>query len=471
MPLAVAYSTGFTGRGLLAGRYYTLLSSLLLAPNRFVLASVALSLVVTLGLYEVLVGSGRAALVAVTAVAAGRLVVPLVLAGGSALKVDFAAQALSTLEYGASVITAGAAGALVTFLERRWLSWTSALIVLGGVIVHHHLVDWEHLVAYSFGVAVTRTPRRLAADRGLNPIGARSVSTSSWHLLGIAGTLLGVLAGAVGASAVVGGPTSQRAVGVPAMSSGDQSSALSTVKPSSPLRVVDTHYPTPSLGGERRVLVILPAGYDSGGVRYPVIEVLHGSPGGPEDLLAAEDLGGVVASKPQFIAIVPDGHGPIIADGDFADTSRQRLGAAVSEDLQLWADATLRTNGLWDVTGLSSGGFGAAYLASRPAGGYRRVCTMSGYFAAEDPAFEGEPRAVRDAASPILHVATDGPPTMIIVGNADKEELASARSYIAALTRVRQAHELVVLPGAHDASVWRSGLARCVSFLLGAGIP
>jgi dipeptidyl aminopeptidase/acylaminoacyl peptidase len=214
------------------------------------------------------------------------------------------------------------------------------------------------------------------------------------------------------------------------------------------------------------VLVVLPAGYDSTQARLPVLEVLHGSPGRPEDLFTSYDLTGVMAASPPFIAVVPDGHGPVVAEGDFADTSRQKLGAALSDDLRHWVDTTYRSNGQWGVTGYSSGGYGAAYLASRPAAGYSRVCTMSGYFTAEDPAFKGEPRPVRDAASPLLHVAPTGPPTMLIVGNADKEGLTEARTYVAALNRVGQANNLVILPGAHDAAIWQPGLPRCISFLL-----
>ena len=155
-----------------------------------------------------------------------------------------------------------------------------------------------------------------------------------------------------------------------------------------------------------------------------------------------------------------------MADGDFADTSRQRLGAALSDDLRTWVEATYRTTRRWGATGLSAGGFGAAYLATRPAGGYQRGCSISGYFTAQDPPFKGEPRAIRDAASPLLHVAPDGPPTMVAVGDADNKGITEARSYIAALSRVGQQHELLVLRGAHDATVWSAALPPCVRFLL-----
>src|SRR6476619_4175915 len=152
-----------------------------------------------------------------------------------------------------------------------------------------------------------------------------------------------------------------------------------------------------------------------------------------------------MAASAPFIAVIPDGHGPQVSDGDFADTSRQHLGAALSDDLRRWVDDTYRTTGSWGVTGLSAGGYGAAYLASRPAGGYQRVCPMSGYFTAQDPPFRGELQTVRDAASPILHVALNGPPTLVVVGRSDPPGMTEARNYVAAMTRAGQPNHMTVL--------------------------
>jgi enterochelin esterase-like enzyme len=220
------------------------------------------------------------------------------------------------------------------------------------------------------------------------------------------------------------------------------------------------------LGGTRKVLVVVPSGYDSGTGRYPVIEILHGRPGAPEDILTGLDLLGVMAKMAPFIAVIPDGHGPVVSGGDFADTSRQRLGSAVSDDLRPWVDTTYRTTGNWGVTGLSAGGYGAAYLASRPEGGYKKVCPMSGYFTAVDPPFKGEGRLVRKAASPILHVAPTGPPTLLIVGSHDKEGQVEARSYLSATQGVGQPAQLTVVDGSHDWGVWHAALPLCVTFLL-----
>jgi hypothetical protein len=53
-----------------------------------------------------------------------------------------------------------------------------------------------------------------------------------------------------------------------------------------------------------------------------------------------------------------------------------------------------------------------------------------------------------------------------LVGTHDKEGLAEARSYIAAMQRVGQPVQLLVVAGTHDWGVWHAGLPLCVNFLL-----
>lgn len=457
LPLTIAFRSGFSGRSLLAGRFHTVLSSQLLTRDGFMLMSILASLAVMLGGYEMLAGSRPAAIVAVSGAIAGPVVVALVLAAGSALNIGLAARTLSTLDYGASAITAAAGGGLVAVLDRRWLRMAAVVFVVGGLVLHHQMADWEHVVAFPLGYAIASSPRWLLGERLR---AARRTLSPTWQLTGLGLAAIGIVAGMAGASAAVHGPVTAHAATVQPHRPG------TTLPHLSPIRIVETRYPTPSMGGTRKVLVVVPSGYDSSSGRYPVIEILHGRPGAPEDILTGLDLLGVMAKTAPFIAVIPDGHGPVVSDGDFADTSRQRLGTAISDDLRPWVTVNYRTSGVWGVTGLSSGGYGAAYLASRAQGGYQKVCPMSGYFTAVDPPFKGEGRVVRQAASPLLHVAGTGPPTLLIVGTHDKEGLAEARSYIAAMQRVGQPVHLLVVAGTHDWGVWHAGLPLCVNFLL-----
>jgi predicted esterase len=239
---------------------------------------------------------------------------------------------------------------------------------------------------------------------------------------------------------------------------------------SSPARVVSIDYPTPSLGGTRQAYVVLPPGYQGSRRRYPVVEILHGRPGSANDVIAGLDPVGTesLPGVPPYIAVVPDGHGPAVFDGDFADTTRQRLGAAVSDDLRAWVDRHYRTDGAWSVSGLSSGGYGAAYLGSRTPGQYRAVCALSGNFVPEGPAFAGQPFAVLRADAPLLHARVDGPRVLVVAGAADRGSVVEARRYDAALTRAGEMHQLDIVPGGHTWAVWSKAFPSCLRFMLRA---
>ena len=75
---------------------------------------------------------------------------------GSAVGVSFAGKVLSTLDYGASAITAGGGGAFVGLVRRRWLSRAAVIFVLAGLVVHHQMADWEHLVSFPVGYGLGR---------------------------------------------------------------------------------------------------------------------------------------------------------------------------------------------------------------------------------------------------------------------------------------------------------------------------
>jgi predicted esterase len=461
LPLVIAYRYGFSGRALISGQWGTVLTSVVLTRNWFMTASIVVSLAVMLGGYEVRVGSARAGAVALASAVIAPVAVGAGLGVGSALGTGFAQRAVSTLDFGASTVTAGGGGALVADLGVRRLRAAAALFLLVGLVAHHQMADWEHLVAAPLGYGMAHGfARRAAATRRLGRRPPTFSGGRAWPAVAGAGVLILVLAGLgqVGSTLPVPpGPGSDPSALAAARSSNGTPSLA---------RLLDLRYPTPSIGGDRAVLVLLPAGYDTNSSRYPVIEVLHGRPGNPADIFSLLDLSSLAAPRPPFIAVVPDGHGPVVSDGDFADTSRQRLGAALSGDLRRWVANTYRIDGRWAVAGLSAGGYGAAYLGSRDPGAYQLVCPLSGYFSARPPAFEGEPPAVRAAASPIAHTSADGPETLLVVGKADAAGMAEAQQYLAALRRSGQRAQMQVVPGGHEWSVWKSGLGLCLDRFL-----
>ena len=149
LSLLTTYRYGFQGRSLLDGDWSRLLTSQLLTRDTFMLASILLSLFVMLGVYEVLAGTPRSALVAVVSGIAGPVLVTGALGLGSALGVGFVGRTLSTVDYGASAITAGAGGALVATLGWPRLRQGAVLFLVAGLVLHHQFADWEHLAAFA----------------------------------------------------------------------------------------------------------------------------------------------------------------------------------------------------------------------------------------------------------------------------------------------------------------------------------
>jgi enterochelin esterase-like enzyme len=201
-----------------------------------------------------------------------------------------------------------------------------------------------------------------------------------------------------------------------------------------------------------------------------VVELLHGYPGGPGDIIngldpvGAEELPGM----PPFIAVAPDGRGPAVADSWFADTARQRVGTAVSDDLVAFVTGHFRTNGQWSVGGLSAGGYGAAYLGARNPRQYQAVCSLSGVFIPDSPAFAGTSRASLLAGSPMSHATPFGPRTLLVVGASDRMSLRETYQYAVRLGQAGEPHQVLVVRGGHDWDLWRNALPACLRYMLGA---
>ena len=470
LALDVAFRYGFSGRAIAMGHWATVATSQLLTRDPFMAISIVLSLALMLGVYEMVAGWWRALVVTIVCALAGPLIVAAGLGIGAVLGNGFAGRTLSTLDYGASAVTAGAGGALVAVLAMRRLRWFAIFWVVVGLVAHHQLADWEHLVSFTTGYGLGRLLGAPAVDAA-----RRAAGRARAHALVAAG-LAGAFVVGLALPGLVVPPRQQPTLAAEGTTIGRRTLAAlhhrAPVPPVtlSPARIEAIDYPTPSLGGTRLAYVVLPPGYDSSRRHYPVVELLHGRPGSPNDVIAgldpigAESLPGV----PPFIAVVPDGHGPAVADGDFADTTRQRLGAAVSGDLRAWVDRHYRTAGPWSVGGLSSGGYGAAYLASRAAGGYGAVCSLSGNFVPEGPAFRNQPASVLRADTPLLHARAGGPRVLLVAGASDGPSVRQAADYAAALTRAGELHRVVIVSGGHTWAVWSGAFPACLRFMLGA---
>ena len=445
--LTTEYQYAYSGRQIQAGHWSTLFTNQLLTRNTFMCLSICLSVLVFVGIYEALAGSIRAIVVIVVTGIVGPLGVEAGLGLGNVLGSTWAANTLSTLDFGASAITAGGAGAVVALLRWRWLRIVALLIVLSGLPLHHQLADWEHLISFTFGfgLGLVLGPRpEVGRDHEAGGSSrAGRLTPLAWVLL-VPAAVLGVLGSTTFISNAASG--------------------------SSVAQVIEATYPSAALHSNRRVLVVLPPGYGRSGQRYPVVELLHGVPGGLEEVVGGLNVAQLSSqSKTPFIAVAPDGTGPAVGESDFANTSSQPMGTVTGPELRQWVDAHYPTNGTWDVTGLSSGGYGSAYLPTLSPGVYQAACPMSGFFTAEPPAFAGQSAAVKQAGSPILHVSAGGPRTLLVAGSSDQESLDQAHRYIAAMNAVGEPNSgLTVNPGGHELPVWTTGIKQCLGYFFPA---
>jgi enterochelin esterase-like enzyme len=162
------------------------------------------------------------------------------------------------------------------------------------------------------------------------------------------------------------------------------------------------------LPGELRPgLVYLPPGFSTSH-RYPVVYLLHGMPGSPNEypsgagLLEFADPSIADGTVRPFIAVVPAAGPDDRYNGEWAGPWE----AGLVDRVVPWIDGHLPTiagrRGRV-IAGLSAGGFGAVDIALRHPGLFGTVESWSGYFEPlRDGPFKGASRAVLAANDPTL---------------------------------------------------------------------
>jgi enterochelin esterase-like enzyme len=220
--------------------------------------------------------------------------------------------------------------------------------------------------------------------------------------------------------------------------------------------------------------------------RFPVIELLHGQPGTPEQwvnpmnvLPTLDDMLATHQADP-VVLVMPD------TDGG-RQYSLQCLNAAdglqdatyVAEDVPDFVAASYRVQPpgkAWGVAGLSEGGFCAANLALQYPTRFGDAGVLSGYFAPLDnrspehnqpgvPAvytlpFRGRP-ALKARNTPDLYitrlpVGTLIPQFFLAAGAQDAQDTQAAEGFRQELQLYQADVPLVLVPAAgHDATAWR----------------
>ncbi|MDX6668551.1 MAG: hypothetical protein QOK04_1931 [Solirubrobacteraceae bacterium] len=246
---------------------------------------------------------------------------------------------------------------------------------------------------------------------------------------------------------------------------------------------VDVSFRSRSLGGKQGYVVYLPAGYASAaarGLRFPVLYLLHGSPGWPRQFLDIARVGMLqdeLLDKGQlrpFLIVMPDGRdGSYMSDTEWADTRHGRYASFVLDVVHA-VDArwpTIARRGARVLAGNSEGAFGAMNIALRHLDTFGVVESWSGYYkAGRGGVFRRVSPALRQANSPLAYVAGLAPqlrrrPLHAFVYTGDNDEhpgqsIAFAQDLAAAGGDVTFGK----FRGRHDWLLWRQQTPRMLRF-------
>ena len=231
---------------------------------------------------------------------------------------------------------------------------------------------------------------------------------------------------------------------------------------------------SPALGGYRdKVEVVLPPGYASQpGRRYPVLYLLHGSPGMASDFLTVGDVATdeatlVAEGRMQpLILVMPTGSRSFLGDEEWANGVSPGNGweTFVVRDLVRAIDARYRTipdGAARGLAGLSEGGYGALNIGLHHPGEFDLLESWSGYMIADNfPRIFGHSQALLRYNSPadlVSAVATQLVGTYIWFYCGESDEVAGQnRDFDAQLTALGLAHDFFEHPGTHNWALWRA---------------
>ncbi len=233
-------------------------------------------------------------------------------------------------------------------------------------------------------------------------------------------------------------------------------------------------------GGHRALIYLPPEYFTQPGRRFPVVYLLHGSPGAPVDWFRADrasDVGLAAARDGNpLILVAPAMSQRWSDDSECVDRPREHVEQYLIGDVVPQVDRVLRTvpeRGARAVAGNSAGGYCALNLGLRHREVFSTIIDLSGYtaptFDAGLPALFG-PRpdlrqqvaantpaeyAGRLAAEPRVRLWLDS-------GAGDRRPRRDLSSLAPVLRGRGQQVTLHLRPGAHEHNVWRPALRQSV---------
>jgi enterochelin esterase-like enzyme len=246
--------------------------------------------------------------------------------------------------------------------------------------------------------------------------------------------------------------------------------------------VHEEHFTSAALGGSHRYLIYLPPHYSARaarGARFPVLYLLHGTPGSPEvftqpgalavqaDVLLAQHK-----IKPT-IFVMPSGQGGLLQTGSEWANAQAGPYENYVLDVMHAVDrrfATVRNRQGRGIAGLSEGAFGALNITLHHLADFSVAESWSGYFNEQrSGAFSHATAAAIRSNSPAQYVTTLSPQihrlgyrAWIYQGELDSNPPIHIQSFSAALHTAGAEVHYGFFPGGHDWGLWRAQLPRMI---------
>ncbi|MCC3300985.1 alpha/beta hydrolase [Arthrobacter sp. zg-Y895] len=236
-------------------------------------------------------------------------------------------------------------------------------------------------------------------------------------------------------------------------------------------------------------LIYLPPAYlaDPGAVSLPVLVLIHGQPGSPNDWLVsgriAELMDGFAARHAGLapIVVMPDASNDSNPDWPLClDTTVSDSATYLARDLPAWVQQHLGagTAGArqWAVAGYSFGGTCAVQLAANHPDAYPTFLDIAGenqptdadgQQALLDTYFDGDQAAFaeQNAVDRFRRMSFPELAGIVVVGREDKVYAPEGRQVYEAARAAGADVQFQELPGGHSWQVWRAGLENNLDWL------
>ena len=232
----------------------------------------------------------------------------------------------------------------------------------------------------------------------------------------------------------------------------------------------------------RPFLVYLPPSYNTPAgknKRYPVLYLLHGSPGKAVDWItggkASESADELIAMHkiPELIMVFPDGNGELEGSSEWGNSynQRQQMETFVVSELVKYVDRHYRT--IADtlhrgIGGLSMGGFGATNIAIHHPDIFGNLISLGGYYNAEGSIW-GTNTIYRQINSPISTIlySRQAWKLQMYLGAATLDEpyYTDTLQFVKVIQQFHIYYQLDIEKGYHTWRVWQEQMYNALAWL------